>query len=48
MRLIFAAMIMLSVSTAVVHAGAEQNDSKIQPSYGYYMRMQAPVGRSPT
>jgi hypothetical protein len=48
MRSIFAAMIMLSVSTAVVHAGTAQNDTKIQPSYGYYMHMQAPVGRSPT
>jgi hypothetical protein len=48
MRLIITAMIMLSVSTAVVHAGAEHNDTKIQPNYGYYMHMQAPIGRPPT
>jgi hypothetical protein len=46
MRSIFAAIIMLSVSTAVVHAAQAQRHPQIQPSYGY---TQAPVGhRQPT
>jgi hypothetical protein len=48
MRSIFAAMIMLSASAAVVHAGTVQNGTKIQPGYGYHMHMQAPVNRSAT
>ena len=48
MRTIFAAIIMLSGSTAVVHAAPAQRQAQIQPGYGYYMHMRAPVGRSPT
>jgi hypothetical protein len=46
MRTIFVAIIMLSASTAVVHAAQAQRHAQIQPGYGY---MQAPVGhRQPT
>ena len=46
MRTIFAAIIMLSASTAIVHAAQAQRHAQIQPGYGY---MQAPVGhRQPT
>jgi hypothetical protein len=41
MRSIFAAIIMLSVSTAAVHAAQAQRHAQIQPGYGY---MQAPAG----
>jgi hypothetical protein len=46
MRSIFAAIIMLSASTAVGHTAEAQKHARIQPGYGY---MQAPVGhRQPT
>jgi hypothetical protein len=46
MRAILAGIIMLSASTAVVHAAQVQRHAQIQPGYGY---MQAPVGhRQPT
>ena len=46
MRSIFAAIIIVSASTAVVHAGQAQKHAGIQAAYGY---MQAPVGhRQPT
>ena len=46
MRSIFAAIIMLSASTAVGHAAQAQRHAQTQPDYGY---MQAPVGhRQPT
>jgi hypothetical protein len=46
MRTIFVGIILLSASTAVVHAGQAQRHAQIQPGYGY---MQAPVGhRQPT
>jgi hypothetical protein len=41
MRSIFAAIIMLSVSTAVGHAAEAQKHAQIQPGYGY---VRAPVG----
>jgi hypothetical protein len=41
MRSIFAAIIMLSASTAVVHTAQDQRLAQTQPSYG---DMQAPVG----
>jgi hypothetical protein len=41
MRSIFAAIIMLSVSTAVGHTAEAKTHAGIQPGYGY---MQAPVG----
>jgi hypothetical protein len=41
MRSIFAAILILSVLTAVVHAGQAQRHAQTQPGYGY---MQAPVG----
>jgi len=46
MRSIYAAIIMLSASTAVVHTAEAQTQPRIQPDYGY---MQAPLGhRQPT
>ena len=46
MRSIFAAIIMLSASTAVGHTAEAQKHARIQPGYGY---MHAPVGhRQPT
>jgi hypothetical protein len=46
MRTIFAAIIMLSASTAVGHTSEVQKHARIQPGYGY---MQARVGhRQPT
>jgi hypothetical protein len=46
MRSIFAAIIMLSASTAVGHSAEAQKHVRIQPGYGY---MHAPVGhRQPT
>jgi hypothetical protein len=46
MRSIFAAMIIVSASTAVVHSAEVQKPARSQPAYGY---MQAPVGhRQPT
>ena len=46
MRSIFAGIILVSASTAVVHAGQAQKPAGIQPPYGY---TQAPVGhRQPT
>jgi hypothetical protein len=46
MRSIFAAMIIVSVSTVVVHAAEAQKHARSQPAYGY---MQAPAGhRQPT
>ena len=46
MRSVFAAMIMLSASTAVALPAEAQNESPNRPGYGY---MQAPVGhRQPT
>jgi hypothetical protein len=46
MRSIFAAIIMLSASTAVGHTAETQKHARIQAGYGY---MQAPVGhRQPT
>jgi hypothetical protein len=46
MRSIFAAIIMLSASTPVVHTAQAQRHAQTQPSYG---DMQAPVGhRQPT
>jgi hypothetical protein len=41
MRSIFAAIIMLSASTAVGHCAEAQKHAQIQPGYGY---MRAPVG----
>ena len=41
MRSIFAAIIIVSASTAVVHTAEAQNLARSQPAYGY---MQAPVG----
>ena len=41
MRLIFAVIIIVSASTAVVHAGEAQKLARSEPAYGY---MQAPVG----
>jgi len=46
MRSVFAAMIMLSASTAAVLPAEGQNETPNRPGYGY---MQAPVGhRQPT
>ena len=46
MRSIFAAIIIVSASTAVVHTAEAQKLARSQPAYGY---MQAPVGhRQPT
>lgn len=46
MRSIFAAIIILSASTAVVHTAEAQKLARSQPAYGH---MQAPVGhRQPT
>ena len=46
MRSIFAGIIIVAVSTALVHAAEAQKHTPIQPAYGY---MQAPVGhRQPT
>jgi hypothetical protein len=46
MRSIFAAIIMLSASTAVGHTAEAQGHARIRPGHGY---MQAPVGhRQPT
>ena len=46
MRLIFAGIITVSASTAVVHTAEAQKLARSQPAYGY---MQAPVGhRQPT
>jgi hypothetical protein len=46
MRSSFAAMIIVSASTAVVHSAEAQKFARSQPAYGY---MQAPVGhRQPT
>ena len=46
MRSIFAAIIIVSASTAVVHSAEAQKLARSQPAYGY---MQAPVGhRQPT
>ena len=48
MRSIFAGMIMLWASSAVVFPAEAQNHTKTQPGYGYGY-MQAPVGhRQPT
>ena len=46
MRSIFASIIIVSASTAVVHTAEARNLARSQPAYGY---MQAPVGhRQPT
>jgi hypothetical protein len=46
MRSIFAAIIIVSASTAVVHTAEARKLARSQPAYGY---MQAPVGhRQPT
>ena len=46
MRSIFAAIIIVSASTAVVHTAEAKKLARSQPAYGY---MQAPVGhRQPT
>ena len=46
MRSIFAAIIIVSASTAVVHAAEAQKLARNQPAYGY---RQAPIGgRQPT
>jgi hypothetical protein len=46
MRAIFAGIIIVAASTAVVHTAEAQKHAPIQPAYGY---MQAPVGhRQPT
>jgi hypothetical protein len=46
MRSIFAAIIIVSASTAVVYSAEVQKPARSQPAYGY---MQAPVGhRQPT
>ena len=42
MRSIFAAIIIVSASTAVVHSAEAQKLARSQPAYGY---MQAPVGQ---
>jgi hypothetical protein len=46
MRSVFAAMIIVSASTAVVHAAEDRKLARSQPAYGY---RQAPAGhRQPT
>jgi hypothetical protein len=46
MRAIFAGIIMVTASTALVHAAESRKHARMQPAYGY---MQAPTGhRQPT
>ena len=48
MRTIFAGIIILSASVAGVHAAEAQRHAQVQPGYGYYRQLQAPVRRQPT